>query len=248
MSTGNDAVEHPDPSTRHVTRPAGQMLGQTPQRVQGPSACARLNETSAMPMPAAVSDGEEWGIPTMLQGTVGQSNPANDLQLSVTPFINAEGTEAQTADDWLNDIANEFDTTWLFGPPDDDPSPLTSMVTDGNTAEGRLFEGCRCPEHREIYRHWPAREAELTIAQCMRVCMYCGKDFPQATELRKHLRKPQYSRRNLTVVIEKRNRWGAVTPGWTHRQQSATPGAQSEDRRIRTRSYTDRTDATSPQC
>lgn len=35
--------------------------------------------------------------------------------------------------------------------------------------EGLRYKGCRCPVHQGMYEDWPAYDAELTIAPCMRV-------------------------------------------------------------------------------
>lgn len=40
---------------------------------------------------------------------------------------------------------------------------------------GFIPKGCHCLEHQEIYNNWPTHKAELTIAQCMRICVHCGK-------------------------------------------------------------------------
>ncbi|KAL2846201.1 hypothetical protein BJY01DRAFT_213562 [Aspergillus pseudoustus] len=38
----------------------------------------------------------------------------------------------------------------------------------------------------------------------MKVCIYCGKDFTVAAELRKHLRASKYTKQNLAVRMETR--------------------------------------------
>ncbi|KAF3492133.1 uncharacterized protein GIQ15_01650 [Arthroderma uncinatum] len=73
----------------------------------------------------------------------------------------------------------------------------TSMAIDTRTAQG-LYKGCNCPEHQELYDNWPTRNAEMTIARCMKICVYCGKDFLHTSALRNHMRtKMEYIRRNL---------------------------------------------------
>ncbi|OAF56733.1 hypothetical protein VC83_07063 [Pseudogymnoascus destructans] len=47
-----------------------------------------------------------------------------------------------------------------------------SMATDTRIARG-IWRGCTCPSHQAIYNGWPTHNADLTIAQCMRTCMYC---------------------------------------------------------------------------
>jgi hypothetical protein len=103
---------------------------------------------------------------------------------------------------------------WLCNPIEVEPSPPTSMATDTCTAIGKIYKGCRCPPHQEIYSDWPTQDAELTISKCMRICVYCGKDFSFAAELRKHMRR-KYTKRNLTVNLEIRGKWSNFTPSWT---------------------------------
>ncbi|KAJ6114107.1 hypothetical protein N7512_007552 [Penicillium capsulatum] len=184
-----NALEHPDPGTpQDVMGSADQLAEQTPQRVQEPNGNGRTEELSTIPTPVALSDGGDWVTPMEPLDSVWQPEPASDLPPPSHPIDTSEESETQGADDWLNGIANEIGDVWLYGPPDDDLSPQTSEVTDNHTAGGRIYKGCKCPEHQEIYTDWPTRNADLTIAQCMKVCMYCGKDFTGAAELRKHLR------------------------------------------------------------
>jgi hypothetical protein len=240
---------HPSPGTPPTIEVSVvPSTEQTPQRVREPNGTRESEELRAMPTPVALFDGEEWATPAVLQDPVWQSDPANDPLPPSHPIDNTEESETQGADDWLNGIANEIGDVWLYGPPDSDPSPQTSMVTDPRTAGGRIYKGCKCDEHQEIYADWPTRDADLTIAQCMKVCMYCGRDFPLAAELRKHLRKSEYAKRNLTVRIETRGRGSSSIPSWTHRRRTVPPTTRSDARRARTRSHTDRIDADLLQC
>jgi hypothetical protein len=85
----------------------------------------------------------------------------------------------EIADEEVGDV-NE----WICNTEEVAPSPPTSMATDPRTALGTVYKGCKCPSHQEIYRNWPMRDAELTIAQCMKICVYCGKDdFVSSAEL-----------------------------------------------------------------
>lgn len=90
-------------------------------------------------------------------------------------------------------------------------------VSDGayNTTEAAKWRGCACSPHQAIYKVWPTHNAELTIAQCMRTCMYCGSNFQRASELRKHIKRARYARRNLSVKLEMRGRYSSTTPAWT---------------------------------
>ncbi|OKL55294.1 hypothetical protein UA08_09424 [Talaromyces atroroseus] len=234
---------HPSPGTPPtIEAPVVPSTEQTHQPVREPNGTGESEEQRAMPTPVALSDGEEWATPAVLQDPAWQPDPSNDILPPSHLTDNTEESETQGADDWLNDIANEIDDVWLYGYPDNGPSPQTSLVTDTYTAGGRIYKGCKCPEHQEIYANWPTRDAELKIAQCMRICMYCGKDFPQASELRKHLRKSGYSKRNLAVQTETRNRWSASTPGWTLRSRIVSSSNRSEARTTRSQSHADRAD------
>lgn len=126
-------------------------------------------------------------------------------------------------------------------------SPLTSLATDTRTAKGTVYKGCKCPSHQEIYNTWPLRNAELTIAQCMKVCIYCGSDFVSAAELRKHLKRLKYAKRNLSVCLETRGKNSSTTPSWTpipstthsnHRSDSEPLVRASNARITRSRSLT----------
>jgi hypothetical protein len=101
-----------------------------------------------------------------------------------------------------------------------EPSPPTSMVPDTRTALGKIYRGCKFPSHQEIYSDWPTQNAELTIAQCMKTCVYCGSDFPTAAELRKHLKRMKYARRNLRIYLETRGSNSSTTPAWTPRHDT----------------------------
>jgi hypothetical protein len=83
-------------------------------------------------------------------------------------------------------------------------SPANSIATE--------WRGCACSSHQEIYKGWLKHNAELTIAQCMRTCMYCGSNFRGASELRKHIKRARYARRNLFVKRETRGRYSSTTP------------------------------------
>ena len=136
-----------------------------------------------------------------------------------------EGFNANDADVWLANL--ERNDAWLADLERNEAngrlhdtievaaSPPTSMATDTRTAQGNIFKGCRCPAHQEIYSNWPTFNAELTIAQCMKTCVYCGKDCTNAAELRKHMRKMDYARRNLRIRQETRGKWSSTTPAWT---------------------------------
>lgn len=152
----------------------------------------------------------------------------------------------QEADTWLEDMVNN-NNDWLHDLAEVEPSPLTSMATDTCTALGKIYKGCKCPSHQGIYSGWPTQDADLIIAKCMRICMYCGKDLPVAAELRKHLRKkPDYAQRNLTVHIETAGRGSSLTPGWTPKYRTELPARRSEAGRTRSQSLTNRTNAVPP--
>ena len=93
-------------------------------------------------------------------------------------------------------------------------SPPDSMETDTPIASGDVWRGCACPSHQAIYDEWPKHNAVLTIAQCMRTCVYCGSDFEGASELRKHMKREKYARRNLSVKRETQRRYSSTTPAW----------------------------------
>lgn len=68
------------------------------------------------------------------------------------------------------------------------------------------FPGCSCDEHKDIYQNWPWRNAELTVATCMRTCPYCNKSFLTTSNLRNHLKGRAYKARRLTVKHERGGR------------------------------------------
>lgn len=139
---------HTDPGTQptveHAALPSTEQTPQSPREPDGPGV---TEETSIMPTPVALSDGEGWITPAVLQDPVWQSDPANDLLPPSHPIDDTEQAETQGADDWLDGIADEIGDVWLYGPPDSDPSPQTSMVTDPRTAGRRVYKSCKCHEH-----------------------------------------------------------------------------------------------------
>jgi len=120
------------------------------------------------------------------------------------------------------------DSEWIYNSAEAAPSPPTSMATDTRTALGKIYKGCRCPSHQEIYSDWPTHNAELTIAQCMKICVYCGRDFLTAAELRKHMKKIKYAQRNLGICQETRGKGSSTTPAWTPRHHTETPIPRSD--------------------
>jgi hypothetical protein len=78
-----------------------------------------------------------------------------------------EGIEGELttfdADIWLDNIFNGEDSEQIAGVVDVEPSPLTSMATDPQTTREKIFKGCKCPSHQDIYNDWPTQDAELTI-------------------------------------------------------------------------------------
>lgn len=85
----------------------------------------------------------------------------------------------QDADDWLDGIVDQIqaDDERLDNIPEDELSRPTSHGIEAQTANRGVLKGCDCPEHQATYENWPMQNARLTIAKCMRICMYCGKDF-----------------------------------------------------------------------
>jgi hypothetical protein len=43
------------------------------------------------------------------------------------------------------------------------------MATDTRTGLGKIYRGCKCPLHQEIYSDWLTHNAELIIAQCIKI-------------------------------------------------------------------------------
>lgn len=210
--------------------------------------------------PIALSDEEDWVTPAMLQDTArpldqpailqpdreGESDTHADADKHDThnqqpqsqPYqmddIDIDDAAFQEAEQWLSDIANDMGSGWLQD-TGVEPSPLTSMATDTRTANGKVYKGCNCPSHQELYENWPTRDVELTIAKCMRVCVYCGKDYAVAAELRKHMRK-KYTQRNITVAFETKGKWSSTTPGWSRLE---TASRRSDAPVTRNRALTD---------
>lgn len=58
---------------------------------------------------------------------------------------------------------------------------------------------CECSKHQAIFDDAPGSNVELTIASCMRTCLYCGRCFKSAFTLREHLRSKKYTLRNVRV-------------------------------------------------
>lgn len=156
---------------------------------------------------------EDWATPAMEQEPTQQLQSVIDPQIlatdepfsftqaledsqpqpSVYPLDGIDGTLAvQDADAWLDNMINN-DNDWIHNTAEVAPSPPTSMATDTRTALGAIYRGCKCPTHQEIYSKWPTHNAKLTIAQCMRTCVYCGKDCTNAAELRKHMKQIRYA-------------------------------------------------------
>ena len=214
--------------------------------------------------PAALSVEEEWETPATQQENALEIDPAlltvnagpqatlslaeedTQLQTSSYPLEGVEGTTYQEADVWLENLANEMGNDWPFHPAGTEHSPPTSTATEPRKAQGELYKACTCPSHQEIYNNWPTQNAELTITKCMRTCMYCGKDFGFAAELRKHLKvRLQYNERNLTVRSSG-GRWSKDEPGWTDTSPSSNTGPTTRQRESQPTRSQRRTDSTNP--
>jgi hypothetical protein len=129
-------------------------------------------------------------------------------QLS-THTLNAreDASETQNADLRLDDMSNNDNDN--ASTPDVeyvDASPPTSIASEPHTPVRRIYRSCRCPTHQHIYDDWPTGDAELTIAKCMTVCMYCGVDYGRTTTLRQHLKSARHAQDNIGVVLETRGR------------------------------------------
>ena len=223
--------------------------------------------TAVMPTPVAVSVEENWATPAAQQGsgqqqihlhvdlqpsTEGVSSPARgseSSQIQLYPIDGMDGTfDMQDAGEWLNNMI-DVDDEWLPHVAEDVTSIPTSKLTDSSAAQSGMYKGCTCPEHQELYINWPAKDAELVIAQCMRICPYCGSEFRAATDLRRHLDRVKYARNNLRVFREEPGKVNSTMPSWTSRLQIVDPNPgslahqnrPSTDRTTRSQSLTNRT-------
>jgi hypothetical protein len=111
--------------------------------------------------------------------------------------------------DWLNNIGSK----WIRNAAEAAPSPPPSMATDTRMALEQVYKGCKCPAHQDIYSNWPTQNAELTIGQCMKKCVYCGRELTTAGNLRKHITN-DHAQQNITVRQERGGRGTATTPAW----------------------------------
>jgi len=256
----------PDSSAFGQTEPQGPLptdrssIAQTTLQTQTQIGAQAPSEATMTRTPGAFSVEEDWATPATQQEPTQRLDAPTDFQIQVTgePFsftpqlddneLQSFGIEGaftiQDADNWLDNIASNNDGEWIRNTVETAPSPPTSMATDTRTALGKIYKGCKCPLHQEIYSNWPTHNAELTIAQCMKICVYCGRDFTSAAELRKHMRKSDYARRNLTIRQETRGKWSSTTPAWTHaeapthRSDSEPLIRLSNTRRTRSQSLT----------
>ena len=208
-----------------VTPPAGE--GQEGHPGPQPEDSLR-NEHSRNTQP-------DSAVASQLSNGAGQES---EQYTSMYPLEGIEGVSLQAADAWLAEFDSSNDGNWLDEAAgvldeDPDPSPLTSVATDPRTSQGTLFRACQCVEHQEIYNDWPTQNADLIIAKCMKNCMYCGKYFTFASELRRHIGR-RHGKENLTVVYESRRSLQSLIPKWT---------AKGNTERIRTAPHTNDTNA-----
>lgn len=154
----------------------------------------------------------------------GQANFPIDPQLlqNTVPFpVEATGNELgknigeQNADAWLHHMFNGSNYEgWIPEVTNNDPSPLTSVPTEPHTATPRIHKSCQCAAHQPPYDDWPTRDAELRIAKCMTICMYCGVNYGRPPTLRQHLKSAKHAQDNISVVVETQGRGSATTPPW----------------------------------
>lgn len=231
-------------------------------------------EVTAPPERTTRSNEENWATPATHQApTLYQQNPtaathprqpeevfvpdptSNRSQPCLHPANEVDDTFGfQDADDWLDNMI-DVDAEWLPHIAEDERSIPTSKATGLPTTQWAVYKGCKCPQHQDIYSTWPLQDAEVKIARCMKVCMYCGDDFTSAADLRKHLKRQKYARRNISVYQEPREKWGKTTPGWiskphggtrARRRGSEPPAPTPNARMTRSQSLTHRTNAGTP--
>ena len=168
-----------------------------PQQILAPTADQGAAETRApletteIETPAAPPIEEIWGtsatqtesgqqhilnidpqlIATELSGSHTLEMEDSQPQQSLYPGEGIEGVAMQEADSWLQNIVHDNGEDWLGAVVGIEPSPMTSIATDTRTALGQIYKACRCPEHQEIYGHWPTENAEPTIARCMGILL-----------------------------------------------------------------------------
>ena len=219
--------------------------------------------TSSVPAAAVIPVEEEWATPATRQDATPQRQPdllidprlravdepfsPSQLQeddqppVSEYPMDTLEGISAtRDADTWLDNMFNGDDSEWLPKETDEIPSPVTSAASEPEVAGGKIFKGCKCPEHQQIYDSWPTQDAELTIAKCMTVCIYCGVDFRRPPSLRLHLKAAKHAQNNISVVRETMGRGSSTVPSW----KPKPPGATTSDTEApRIDPGTNRTDA-----
>jgi hypothetical protein len=223
---------------RSIRQPAPRA--QTPMGGQAPSEAVSTQES------AAPSVEEDWATPAMEQEPTQQLQSVIDPQLLATepstlaraldsqmqlPLYPLDGIDEvfaiQDADTWLDNMVNNG-SGWINNTAEVAPSPATSIATDTRTALEKIYKACRCLPHQEIYSDWPTHNAELTIAQCMKTCMYCGVDFTTAAELRKHLKRRKYTERNLSICQETRGKYRSTAPAWNPSHHAETPTHQAD--------------------
>jgi hypothetical protein len=237
--------------TPHPERPTDQAITQAaPQTRTPPTPQVREDEPMAQP-PVAPPAEENWQTPATRQESPILHQPDSQNvrgmserehpQPSTNQVDETEGLlTLQETDDWLNNMLGDNGNEWIYDTAEVEPSPITSLATDTRTALGRIYKGCHCPEHQELYSDWPAHNAELTIAQCMKICVYCGKDFAVAAELRKHMRKHHCASQNLRIRVETTGRGSSKTPAWivrdpaevSNNQWSLAPATRQSDARM----------------
>ena len=220
-------------------------------------------ETTIVPAVAAVPAEEEWTTPATQQDPTAQPEPGSlidpGLRNADEPFSSIQLLEddqpqvseyptdvlagmsaTRDADAWLDNMFNGEDNEWLPMETNEMPSPITSAASEPDVVGGKIFKGCKCPEHQQIYDDWPTQDAELTIAKCMTVCVYCGVDCRRPPSLRLHLKAAKHAQNNISVVRETMGRGSSTVPSW---KLKPPPAIASQAQATRIDPATNRTDA-----
>jgi hypothetical protein len=139
---GSEPQAPPTNRSTNLSTVQAVLQAQTPLRAQTPSGAMSMQSS------VAPSVGEDWETSAIQQGPAQQLDPTVNHQIRATEKYPLNGLGRGFA---TENMTSNIDSERVYNTAEVAPSPPTSMATGTRIALGRIYKGCKCPSHQEIY-------------------------------------------------------------------------------------------------